>query len=702
MVLDRSNRSDSSGALVKRPVHADEVAETRFGIRRRWILALVLLIAAGLAWDVASTGMQLRKDVLGAQQALVSALGDASLGDPEGAMTRLAAASGFITEAEQRSERPSWRLVRGIPWAGRTLRIVDATVALSDHAIGVAQSAIGALRPLLGSQQRPLLATHTVDLPLIELVSDQLAAIEVNQLRAAVERLATARTGGVASSVVHTRDVLIEQVLRSMDSLDAAADLLSVLPEFLGTSGRRNYLLAVQNPAELRGTGGLLGYLTVLTIDGGSITIGSPERPATLQRLLADGPDGSPPATSGVAVTPEFADRYQPAGADRFVVNVNVDPDLPMTSEVLLQMAEAALSERLDGVVLLDPLALDRMLGVVGAVEVAAPPGSSIAERFGPGQLAQAILIDEYQQIGGLNRLRKQWLNDVAAASLSAFLDRRWEPAELIDVMAVNFGERRIQLFSRDQSEQDAFERLGVTGSLRAIDGIDLIAVTANNVAPNKADAHVAHRQSLDVRLFESPDGGISRAADLRVAVQNPLPAVGMDPYIIGSSPVSGRMEPGGESGLSRTWFSVWVPPDVRFLETRNSDNVQTDGTPHTIHEASVVDHILEVSSRSEGAFQASWNGPVLTPSGHDPHRYVLHWRRQPKAMPDRLAIVLTIPAGFEVVGSDLRGGGTGLGFGPDGAPGPRLQLTVNQGQLSVQGDATRDVWLSVTFQRAS
>ena len=50
--------------------------------------------------------------------------------------------------------------------------------------------------------------------------------------------------------------------------------LINLLPQLLGEDGKRTYLVMVQNPAELRSAGGMVGTIAAITADKGTITIG--------------------------------------------------------------------------------------------------------------------------------------------------------------------------------------------------------------------------------------------------------------------------------------------------------------------------------------------------------------------------------------------------------------------------------------------
>ena len=63
--------------------------------------------------------------------------------------------------------------------------------------------------------------------------------------------------------------------LKTVDSMLGEYDgLINLLPQLLGEDGKRTYLVMVQNPAELRSAGGMVGTIAAITADKGTITIG--------------------------------------------------------------------------------------------------------------------------------------------------------------------------------------------------------------------------------------------------------------------------------------------------------------------------------------------------------------------------------------------------------------------------------------------
>ncbi|MDQ4024005.1 MAG: DUF4012 domain-containing protein, partial [Actinomycetota bacterium] len=145
---------------------------------------------------------------------------------------------------------------------------------------------------------------------------------------------------------------------------DAAAGF-RILPELLGKDGPKTYLLAMQNNAELRGTGGSILQFALLQIDEG--------RPKLLPARTVYEIDQ---ARRQLAL-PLPADAWYLRGIEdaRRFGNANWSPDWPLSARLTLDYAQAsdarlpdvALPE-IDGVILVDPIVMKNLLKGAGAI----------------------------------------------------------------------------------------------------------------------------------------------------------------------------------------------------------------------------------------------------------------------------------------------------------------------------------------------
>ena len=272
----------------------------------------------------------------------------------------------------------------------------------------------------------------------------------------------------------------------------------------------------------------------------------------------------------------------------------------------------------------------------------------------------------------------------------------------MVRAVADATAERHLQVFSGDEQVQAGFHAVNATGSLESPDDADLVALTANNVVGGKQDVHLGHRTSVEVVLEDvqrGTGGSLSapRTLEVSVHVDNPLPASGRDPYVIGNCYVPDGKNRcfEGEPGANRTWFSLWMSP-----QTLTTGFVSDDGTPATrlagtFRGLRVVDHFLFTPSQSQAGFTVEAAGRAPLRRELDSVVYELRWWRQAKAIPDLLEAAVTAPPGWAIGEVEVAGGGSGRGVGVHGE-GEALVAEVVDGVAHLRGTVTSDTRLLV------
>ena len=235
---------------------------------RRWIgtAGCMLVVMAGIL--VVAMG----RDALAAERHLNQGRSQLALtrsalatADVPRALAHLNRAQTFTAEARAETSNWLWRSIQHVPLVGPSAAAVstsaDVANQIASHVLpGLLSSAEGldlpALRAGSGLRLEPLseAAPHFTR-----------AARQVTRQDRRMAQLNGPLPGRLHHGVQQLRDQLRE--LRS--SLRDAGEVAQVLPPLLGGSGPRRYLVVVENPAEARGTGGLIGAYGVLTADRG-------------------------------------------------------------------------------------------------------------------------------------------------------------------------------------------------------------------------------------------------------------------------------------------------------------------------------------------------------------------------------------------------------------------------------------------------
>lgn len=363
----------------------------------------------------------------------------------------------------------------------------------------------------------------------------------VSELETATGRISRLPTQGLIGRVAAARERYLEMVEPQLDRAVVAAELVEVLPAFLGADETRRYLVGAVTPSEARGSVGLMGSWSVLIADDGRMDFAP----------FLDVEDLEPAVVDVPAPHPDIAARYATFGALRSWRNANMTPDFPSAAQVYLSLWENTGRPPLDGVIVADPVVFERLVERGGPVEV---PGVTT---LAADEVVRFVGVDAYAVFEDPEE-RKLVLGAVATAAFDeAFeiLEDNDLPATFEMLASLAEGGHML-VYSTDPVVQPVLERVGVGGEL-APTARESLTVAVNNAAANKVDFFSERRLDHAVELLA--DG--RTAASLTAQFTNHAPSEGYPSYVLG--PFSDRVEPGD----NLSWISVLCGRTCRFLE---------------------------------------------------------------------------------------------------------------------------------------
>lgn len=491
---------------------------------------LLLGVAAGgrLTWDAWHA-----RTALGRAEAGLAELRTAAAAGDEG---RTASALRRLQQdaatAYRATHGPLWEAAGLVPLLGRTpaaaARVTAATDALAAQVLpGLLQATTPVRAVARGAGSR-------VDVGALQRAAP---ALRVALLRARLvdSELRRGPRSLVLPQVGAARERLLAGVDRLTGDLAALADGARLLPGLLGADGPRRYLLAFQNNAEARGTGGLLGAYAVVVADRGQVRV---------ERLGSDRDLEGLPAPR-VALDADYRRLYGPdLGAWQ---NANLSPDFPSVAPLWLDMWQRHFGQRLDGAVATDPLALARLLEVTGPVPL--PGGGSLTA----STVVQETESAPYARFAGRDVARKDYLLTGARAVLDRVLsDRSLSRYALAKAFSLAARERAVMVWSARPAEQAWIGRSVASGAVPDVARPFAFAVV-NNTAGNKIDYYL----DRSVTYALSPCRRGLRRATVTVQLRNDVPVDGSLPAV-----VTGRLDrPAGGSprGATSLLVSVYV-----------------------------------------------------------------------------------------------------------------------------------------------
>lgn len=639
-------------------IRSSESVESRLahvrGPRRRWVrrsiyvLAGLVILAGILAlgyFPMASA----KAHLLAGKRSLEQGKAYLLSGQPTRAERSFTTAHDSFVLASRALSSPLLQLPRWTPIVGRTPDAVVAMARAGEQVALAGEEMAGALENLPGGLGA--LSPDRGAFPAGRLASLAPAVRRAEEaVRTALDEVAGTRGSLLLGPVGGVRARAVEDLGAVHQTLETAAVLLDGLPAFLGHDGEQRYFFAAENPAELRGTGGLIGAYAVLTLRDGRMEF-SDFRP--VQGLPNFEPEEIEPPSE------EFARNYEPFGGAGFWLNVNMTPDFPSAAQAILASYREATGQELDGVISADPFALAALLELTGPVK---------AEPYGIVVDSKSVVdftANEAYRLFPDPTARKLALGEVAGTVFRRFLDEGGD-VEWIGTLARAVSDGHIQVFSTDPELQPALVRSGVAGAFGGAQG-DFLSLVLNNAGGNKLDYFSRRTVTYSVQL--QSDGSAIAAAD--VQLRNEAPRSGQPAYVIGPyAGISGR----GESVEILTLYCA---------ETCRLRSVERDGTTPEVRIGTELgypyyqDYLRIPSGESSDvtfllSISKAWEG---NSSGGT---YRLTFVNQTTIRPTTLRLVIRAPDGMNIVSTSVPMDLSGSTATWEGIPGYRMELEIS------------------------
>lgn len=370
-----------------------------------------------------------------------------------------AAASGKVWEFFESIPLPAFENLRAV----RT--IADVAVSLGDDVLAPASGvSVAALAPAGGK----------MDVAALHSLSGLLAQI-VEGTDAAQKRLASLDLDAL---LVEVR-AGVQQVDTALTEIQAVAGpasaVVALLPDALGASGPRNYLVMFQGNAEARASGGGPGSFILLRADNGALSV--------IEEAAATEFDFDIPEPV-VAIDAETEALYSDIIA-RWVANLTATPDFPTSAALAKGWWSTLHDDQIDGVISIDPVGLSYMLNATGPITL--PTGDTLtSENTAPMLLNEAYF--KYPDGADSNR----FFSAVSLAVFDTFTGGSIDPLQMVAALTKATDERRLKVWSADEDEAALLGSSPLSGRLPTTnDSESAVGVFFNDTTGSKMDYYV-------------------------------------------------------------------------------------------------------------------------------------------------------------------------------------------------------------------
>ena len=372
-------------------------------------------------------------------------------------------------------------------------------------------------------------------LALVEVLaaSSARAASETEALPALPER----RLAAVPMRLVR-REVAEEQEEARVKLQDAAvqAEALRGL-----LRGPRRILVLAANNAEMLSGGGLVGQVAIADVQDGAVKLGGFLQSSDIV-LVKKGP---------VPLTPVQDALWAPMGFGYDLRGITAASDFTQVGPVAAAMAEKIGMGKVDGVVMLDVIGLQRLIDVTGPIQV---DDITIDGQNAADQLLYRNYLRFDAGGGPIREARAELQGKVGQTVFKALEERPTDLGKLFNAMKYNAASRHLMGWSADSNEQLLWERAGASGKLDT-EGLQVSLV---NRSANKLDYHL--KPAVVVKSRRAPGG--ERRVRLEITTSN-LPR----------NPTSRAVE----GTVPRQHFN-----DLVAYLPQNASDIQTEGPQFT------------------------------------------------------------------------------------------------------------------------
>jgi len=355
------------------------VAHGRRRPRRIWVplvIGLGVLLVAAMAWIGVRGYLAYRE--LSQLQPLAASLKDGlTAGNAKDFGPQVDALVQHATSAKALTGDPLWGAAELIPYLGPNLAAVriissaaaDLAIQVVDPLVVVSQTTnLADLKPVNGHINTDALAAAQPRLAA--------ASVMAKQVDADIAAIDGSHLLGPLATQVASASQLLHTVSGGVAALSNAATLV---PDMLGASGERNYVVIIQNNAELRATGGVPGALAMLHTDQGVVTLTRQSSTTAIHEFATP-----------VITLPQGTINVFGTNPAKVLQDATMTPDFAVTARSVSAMWQKAYGVVPDGVLSLDPVTLSYLLKATGPVKL--PTGESLSA----GDATQLLLHDVY------------------------------------------------------------------------------------------------------------------------------------------------------------------------------------------------------------------------------------------------------------------------------------------------------------------
>lgn len=476
--------------------------------------------------------------------------------------------------AKEATRDPVWRAAGKLPLLGQNF---EAVSGVADSADSIATEAgepfLRTVNLLTSDAMKPVNGRFNVTL--LTDLSRQLTSAK-HTLERAESNLQAIDRRHLLPAVKAPLEQATQLLEETHNPVGRAADVSTILPTMMGSTGPRNHLILVQNLAEVRATGGLPGALAVIRVENGKIDLTAQSSGAAMGKF-----------DPAISIDP-VQERIYTSRMGTYISDVNLTPDFPTAAQTAKAMWEARHGTIIDSVIALDPVVLSHVLGATGPIQVPTATDSTTPGRLPTTLTAdnviKVLLSDVYAGIDG-NTGQDQFFASAAEEIFETLAEGQVPGLQLMEALAASSSENRLYAWSQHEEEQGILVSAGLGAAISAESAGDrpLFGTYFNDGTGAKMDYYVKR----SVQLIRKCTSENRSEFVVRIVTMNAAPLDAAESLPLA---VTGGGEHGVPPGEVQTNVVVYGPSGAHIESVhRNGKKTAFGGYLHASRAVGVV-----------------------------------------------------------------------------------------------------------------
>jgi hypothetical protein len=244
-----------------------------------------------------------------------------------------------------------------------------------------------------------------------------------------------------------------------------------IAPQLVGLDSPKNYLVVFQNPAEARGTGGIIGLFAVVEVSKSGIEIKQIGSNSILQSL-----DMIP-----IKMPSDYVNLY---GSDPAIwQNSNLSPHFPYGAKIYLELFRIQFGQQLDGVIAVDSFVLEAIMKNLNPINI---NGIEINYR----NVVDWTLSKSYSYYANSVNERKAFLVKLVSSVGKELEEEKFSRLKMLSSLQQPLKEHRILIYNSNPDIQKRIEHSQLSGSLDLSQSNEFRLVMINT-SGNKMDYYL-------------------------------------------------------------------------------------------------------------------------------------------------------------------------------------------------------------------